>query len=441
MFSPNDSCRSTNTFFSTENNKEACSYATNNTSQVSAESVGSQSSASSLSKSVMLVVGSVVLFGAAAFASSSAYAASFNKSNGQTQDTLSREEIIEFTGKCEKSHDLDACNTLGMHYATLAIDHSKDIEVNMKLAAYNLEKACSGGHTKSCNILGQAMGLYGTYFIDERAPQINYELGSDLLHQGCDLGDPFSCAQLGTLYRDGKGIAKDNDTAMGLFVRSCDLAQEKPDNVKKLESNLGLGCYYAGQMIHSNLAKNPNASELDKSDGFRYFDVACSLNSPEACLDLATYYAQLKQGEKAVHYSKKACLAGHADVCFQNALQLHTAGDDQNANYFLDIGCQMGNGDACTLLATHILSGIAIEQDANTALQMLNKSCDVGNGLACTFLGQLYLTGGKDTPNYKTEINLNLSAAYFGKACKLGVSNGCEGAAHVNQLMLQAPAH
>ena len=66
---------------------------------------------------------------------------------------------------------------------------------------------------------------------------------------------------------------------------------------------------------------------------------------------------------------------------------------------------------------------------------MLNRSCDVGNGLACPSLGQLYFTGGKDIPNYKTEINLNLANAYFGKACKLGIANGCSGAKQVHDAM------
>lgn len=375
-----------------------------------------------------LIVGSMTLL-------PEAQANSFNSQVASGHNVLTREQIRDLTHKCEAGHDSDACTTLGAHYATLAIDSNQDIEVNMKLAGFNLEKSCSSGNQEACNIWSKALGIYGTYYISERSPKIDYKLGARVLKRGCELGDPFACAQLGTLYRDGKGETKDNAMALTLFASSCDYAQGKSEQVKKEDGNIGLGCYYQGQMLYSVASENTNVNEADKNEALKLFDIACNLNTPEACLDLANYYSQMNQGEQAIRYTKQACFAGNADVCLQNAMQLHLAGNDKDSNYFLDIACQMGNGDACTLFATNILSGIAIEQNAQTALEMLNKSCDMGNGLACTFLGQLYLTGGKDVPNYKTEVNLNLANAYFGKACKFGIANGCSGAQQVHDAM------
>ncbi|MGN8851846.1 tetratricopeptide repeat protein [Anaerobiospirillum succiniciproducens] len=388
----------------------------------------------SFAKLSLITVAAALILGSMSLVTE-AKASTFNSHVASGQNILSREQIRDLTHKCESGHDTEACTTLGAHYATLAIDTNQDIEVNMKLAGFNLEKSCSSGNQQACDIWSKALGVYGTYYISERSPKIDYKLGARILKRGCELGDPFACAQLGTLYRDGKGETKDNAMALSLFASSCDYAQAKSEHVKKGDGNIGLGCYYQGQMLYTQASQKADATESDKSEAFKLFDIACNLNTPEACLDLANYHTQLNQGEQAIKYTKQACLAGNADVCLQNAMQLHLAGNDKDSNYFLDIACQMGNGDACTLFATNILSGIAIEQNAQTALEMLNKSCDVGNGLACTFLGQLYLTGGKDIPNYKTEINLNLANAYFGKACKLGIANGCSGAKQVHDAM------
>lgn len=359
---------------------------------------------------------------------------SHSDANNKHGSLLSIPQIKDLTGKCEGKHDLEACQKLGVHYSTLAIDFNQDIEINMRLAAFNLEKACVGGLKSSCLIWGHALGMYGNYFIDDMSPKKDYAYGFSLLNHACQLEDTFGCAKTGLLYYYGRGVEQNRKNSLLFFNKSCELAEAKPTHIKKIEPNLGLGCYYAGKTT----ASNANYTSADPStmpkESIYYFQRGCNLNSPDACLELSSYYTAAKDSQKAIYYSQRTCLAGNSQACFENALQLHEMGDDSTANRFLDIGCQMGNGDSCTLLATNMLSGVAIKQDTKTAIMMLESACKANNGLACMYLGQLCITGGSEIPNYSTPINLNYAGVYFERACSLGVSAACQ---ELNQIKTQ----
>ncbi len=338
---------------------------------------------------------------------------------------LQMSEIKSYTAKCEGNHDLEACQKLGVHYSTLAIDFNTDIEINMRLAAFNLEKACVGGLKSACDIWGHALGMYGNYFIDDRSPNKDYIYGFRILNHSCELEDAFGCAKTGLLYYYGRGAEANTDLAMTYFNRACDLASQKPDHIKKIEPNLGLGCYYAGKVVAQQNNFDKNKPETLPAQSVTYYEKGCQLNSPDACLDLSAYYTSIQDSNKAIFYSQRTCLAGNSKACFENALQLHQLGNDALANRFLEIGCQMGSGDACTLFATNLLSGVAIEQDTNTAIMMLESSCKANNGLACMYLGELCYTGGSEIPNYSTPINFEHAAIYFERSCSLGVAAAC----------------
>lgn len=338
---------------------------------------------------------------------------------------LQMSEIKSYTAKCEGNHDLEACQKLGVHYSTLAIDFNTDIEINMRLAAFNLEKACVGGLKSACGIWGHALGMYGNYFIDDRSPKKDYVYGFRILNHSCELEDAFGCAKIGLLYYYGRGAEANTDLAMTYFNRACDLASQKPDHIKKIEPNLGLGCYYAGKVIAQQNNFDKDKPEPLPAQSVTYYEKGCELNSPDACLDLSAYYSSIQDSNKAIFYSQRTCLAGNSKACFENALQLHQLGNDALANRFLEIGCQMGNGDACTLFATNLLSGVAIEQDTSTAIMMLESSCKANNGLACMYLGELCYTGGSEIPNYSLPVNFEHAAIYFERSCSLGVAAAC----------------
>ncbi|MCK0527603.1 tetratricopeptide repeat protein [Anaerobiospirillum sp. NML120449] len=349
---------------------------------------------------------------------------------------LETAEIKKLTSKCEGANDLEACQRLGIHYSSLAIDHNTDIDINMKLAAFNLEKACTGGLKTACTVWGHALGMYGNYFVDDRSPKQDYSYGYKLLSHSCELDDPFGCTMSGLMLFQGRGVEKDQNAARGMFTRACDLALAKPDYVRKSESNLGMGCYYAGRLValeHNTASKDPKSNVIP-ADSVSYYEKGCELNSPDACMDLANYYTAAGDGTRAIEFSQRACFAGNSSVCLANAVQLHNQGDDASANRFLDAGCQMGNGDACTLYASNMLSGIAMKQDTSTAIAMLEQACKINNGLSCMYLGRLCETGGAEVPNYSTPVNLDHASIYYARACNLGIAAACESQNNVEAL-------
>ena len=56
--------------------------------------------------------------------------------------------------------------------------------------------------------------------------------------------------------------------ALSLFASSCDYAQAKSEHVKKGDGNIGLGCYYQGQMLYTQARQKADATEADKAEAF-----------------------------------------------------------------------------------------------------------------------------------------------------------------------------
>lgn len=71
-----------------------------------------------------------------------------------------------------------------------------------------------------------------------------------VLERACDRGDMLSCANLGILYRHGRGAPRDYARALTLFVKACEGGKE-------------FACGYAGEMTYVGLgiAANENHGE------------------------------------------------------------------------------------------------------------------------------------------------------------------------------------
>ena len=211
-----------------------------------------------------------------------------HRQGAQTADShvLDRKQIREQTSKCETGRDMAACNTLGMHYLILAVDQGVDVELNMRLASHNLEKACAGGVKSACGFWTNALAMYGNYLISPLNPQPNFALGQELLAQSCEQNSHYGCAQLGRLYAEGYKQKPDQAKAMELYTKSCNLAQ-KPEYVlaSKTDNNVGLGCFYLGQAYHNDRKLDP-----DYSKSMTVLNIACDLNSADACSTLAHIY-------------------------------------------------------------------------------------------------------------------------------------------------------
>lgn len=346
-----------------------------------------------------------------------------HRQGAQTADShvLNRKQIREQTSKCETGRDMAACNTLGMHYLILAVDQGVDVELNMRLASHNLEKACAGGVKSACGFWTNALAMYGNYLISPLNPQPNFALGQELLAQSCEQNSPYGCAQLGRLYAEGYKQKPDQAKAMELYTKSCNLAQ-KPEYVlaSKTDNNVGLGCFYLGQAYHNDRKLDP-----DYSKSMAVLNIACDLNSADACSTLAHIYNHRGDFVAAKQFSERSCYAGKTDECLAQAVQFHQAGNDFEANRLLTVGCKLNNLDACTLLASNLLSGIGIEQDPVKALDIVRHACSLNSSMACFYLAQLYHTGVTNIPNYNLAQNIKMAYNLYRRACALGSNAAC----------------
>lgn len=346
---------------------------------------------------------------------------------------LRREEIREKTTKCEAGRDMEACNDLGMHYLILAIDHGLDIELNMRLASHNLEQACAGGIQSACGFWANALGMYGNYFITELNPNPNYARGKMLLEQSCEQKDPYGCAQLGTLYVEGKGVAQNVTQGLQLFALSCKLAAALPEEISQVDNNVGIGCFYLGRSYLNNQTLDPHGDVA-----ISYLNQACNLHAAPACSTLADYYQQQGAMDSAHLFREKACYTGMTEECVNEAVFHHHVGNEAEANRLLQVGCELNNDNACTLLASNMLYGIGMEQNVPQALTLVRRSCDHNSPLACFYLAQLYHTGISNVEGYRLARNLNIAHDLYLKACNFGNDLACM---ELNKLDQLFPPH
>lgn len=61
------------------------------------------------------------------------------------------------------------------------------------------------------------------YYIEGNDVTQNYTTAKELYKKGCDLNDGYSCAYLGSMYKDGKGGSKNIENAKKFYKKACNL--------------------------------------------------------------------------------------------------------------------------------------------------------------------------------------------------------------------------
>ncbi len=173
---------------------------------------------------------------------------------------LTQEQIKDLDKLC-KDGNSGYCTALGEGYLNGLGGLSKDYQK----AKFYLEKACKKGSEKeeyfseACTSLGVIYenGGYGVV-------QQNNKKASELYALACDEGYALACANVGSMYYQGKGVPRDHAKAAGYFKNACE----------------------AGNWL--------------------------------GCGKFATYYYDLGNQSKAVQYFKKACELGRDDANAQD---------------------------------------------------------------------------------------------------------------------------
>ena len=124
---------------------------------------------------------------------------------------------------------------------------------------------------------------------------------------------------------------------------------------------------------------------------------------------------------KASEFAKKSCLAGAAVACSRSGELLVSdllgpPNPSQAANHF-DIGCQLGNANACHAIGLMLMQGIGIGADILGGRRALQTSCDNGNTMGCTNLGSIVSGGVYGPPDCQ------LAKTLFQRAIELWPDN------------------
>ena len=241
------------------------------------------------------------------------------------------------------------------------------------------DKSCSLKYPASCALLGREDLVKG-----------NLSSSYNYLEQACSLGDNTSCQFLGSLAQ----VIGRNDNARTALRSACSLSN-------------GVACYDLGLLealanSHSSAIEHLgmacdsgiNAACLAQSGGFASaqssataaYEKACSLRSPDACLNLG--YSKLQQGKagEAQNAFRRACELKSAAGCEQAAALLQESGGSTEAAKFYTQACALKSPSACTKLGLVYYSGAGVTKSATSARANLNQACKLGAQDACVML-------------------------------------------------------
>jgi TPR repeat protein len=192
-----------------------------------------------------------------------------------------------------------------------AFQDGVNIDKDKALAMH--QKACDGGAAAACYDVGIMYSNGWGVAKDEARGTRSYQ-------KACEGGDPAGCYGFGQSLRQGKGVAKDEARALLAYKKSCDGAYAP-------------GCYKHAFMYEEGLGV---AKDLAKAAPF--YQKSCERGDSGACAKLAQLYQKSCEGRnlrgchklaglyekgagvakdpaKAVALDQEACKRGFTEAC------------------------------------------------------------------------------------------------------------------------------
>jgi TPR repeat protein/serine/threonine protein kinase len=298
---------------------------------------------------------------------------------------------------------------------------------------------CLKSELVSCFNLGQMYANGRGVAKDEARAVETYNIA-------CEKGHLQSCASLGFLLRTTRAVPKDDARAVSVFRRACDGGNQTGCN--------GLGLSY-----------DTGSGGLDRDEGraATLFKQACDAGEAPGCTNLGSQYMRGRGVERddahAVRLFKQGCDGEHAVGCALLGHMISKARgapkDDALANSLLQKGCDGGAGLGCAYLGIQhsrgrgtpkdeagaatlfkqgcddanpyscaqwgeaLAYGRGIAKDEQAAVTLLHQGCDSGGLAACAYLGQLYVDG-RGVSKDTTQ-----AVALFQRACTTDGDPGC----------------
>jgi uncharacterized protein len=159
----------------------------------------------------------------------------------------------------------------------------------------------------------------------------------------CGRGDGEGCLQLGNIYAEGTGVAKDEVRATQLFQQACDVGE-------------GSSCVLVGMRTIAGKGVAEDAAR-----GMQLLKRACDGGAPLGCHIAGLLY---ETGQ-------------------------HVTRDDARAAPLLEQACDGGQFEACAHYGNLVVLGRGVAADRARGLAYLRRGCKGGNTWGCDLLRQL----------------------------------------------------
>jgi hypothetical protein len=301
-------------------------------------------------------------------------------------------------------------------------------------AVERYRRACDRGELLGCANLGdmyrsgrgvdgdsaRAVNLYRQNVLRSsglRPPTVNYARAVELYRQACDGGVMPGCARLGLMYELAVGVVSDDARAVELYRRACD-------------SGFMPGCRSLGAMYSRGLGVP--TSETRAVELYRR---ACDGAEMLGCADLGTMYADgrgVPQSDtraaelyrQAVELFRRACDGGDLQGC-ANLGSAYSRGrgvvqSNTRAVELFRRACDGGWMASCSDLGVTYERGYGVAQNDTLGADLYRRACDGGFMLGCTLLGEMYIMGHGVPREPGTAFEL------YRWACDGGDNWGCE---------------
>jgi hypothetical protein len=289
--------------------------------------------------------------------------------------------------QCERGN-LPSCGQIGEHLAARG---------EAAVAVEPLNKACQGGHARSCTTLGKLIA-------DGKGSATNGASAGELFEKSCAAADPAGCRELGRAYLAGQPpIVKDENRAAMLLRQACeggdhhgcalsaslteegkggprDAARAGQLYKRACDGGLGDACAGAGRVFASGVTKNEILAQIAYQRG-------CLLRSAAACTGLGRLQFVRSADQAKLAFTQACNLRDPVACAALKALfgGAHPVAPSIELGTRLGASCRTGMGSDCTALA---LLDLARGQTVSAKLN-LQTACTRADAFACAILAKL----------------------------------------------------
>ncbi|MGO9008305.1 MAG: caspase family protein [Beijerinckiaceae bacterium] len=249
-----------------------------------------------------------------------------------------------------------------------------------------------------------AMNNLGTMYRDGRGVAPDETEAVRLFRKAADAGNAFAMNNLAAMYRDGRGVSLDEAEAVRLFRKAADAGNPY--------AMFELGVMY----------ENGRGVARDEAEALRRFRQAADAGSKLAMFALGVRYETgrgvVRDEAEAVRFFRRAAEAGNTlamqKLGFMYENGLGVAKDEAEAVRFFRKAAEAGNARAMQKLGFMYENGLGVAKDEAEAVRFFRMAAEAGNVRAMHRLAVMYATG-RGVPR-----DISQAKLWFAKAANLG---------------------